>query len=309
MALRTPSPTSGAGTSPGNDTVPVGDEESSTAPDPSVIRTPGSIMPLTIITADPTSVPAGEPASPVPDATSTPTPQPSPTPIATLRCPTPDPVETAPPGNQLRIDAPPGGIVFINADELVSQVPAGDGLEYAWRQITMEQDSLEYVTNRPIDIGGSNSSRATFVPEVPGLYRLEVSIRSESSDPATGQVDVYVAGSIRSRLDVFGIAFPDVFGSLGGPEFDVAPDDPECRPIALDHAYSVTDRLLANWAGFTPATFLIEFDPLRYETVNNALSLTDDAYYAALVGAAQSRGLSVWQAEQDAPHFDLAEGK
>ncbi len=209
----------------------------------------------------------------------------------------------------MRIDAPPGGIVFINADELVSQVPAGDGLEYAWRQITMEQDSLEYVTNRPIDIGGSNSSRATFVPEVPGLYRLEVSIRSESSDPATGQVDVYVAGSIRSRLDVFGIAFPDVFGSLGGPEFDVAPDDPECRPIALDHAYSVTDRLLANWAGFTPATFLIEFDPLRYETVNNALSLTDDAYYAALVGAAQSRGLSVWQAEQDAPHFDLAEGK
>jgi hypothetical protein len=66
--------------------------------------------------------------------------------------------------------------------------------------------------------------------------------------------------------------------------------------------------LAANWAGFTPATFLIELEPLRYETVGNYLSLTGDDYHRALVGTARARGLSVWQAEQDAPHFDLPEG-
>lgn len=126
--------------------------------------------------------------------------------------------------------------------------------------------------------------------------------------------NITVSFQPKMKLEVKGVIFADLFGPLGGPGFDSAPKDPECLSKVLDHAMSAPLRAGAGWIGIVSAAWYRQVSPLPViGTVpglggdeTNYHSLTDETYYAALIGAAKQRGLKVVHTESLAMGLGLA---
>ncbi|NWG37996.1 hypothetical protein [Nitrososphaera sp.] len=121
--------------------------------------------------------------------------------------------------------------------------------------------------------------------------------------PPVAQV-TKVADGDRVSLDVKGIEFPDVFGRLGGDDFDIDPDNPACFPAVMEHVLDGPSRVNANLVAIAPAVFYEQIRPTpKFAPWNNDLSLTDTGYYAKLVGAFKAEGFQVMHTEQVSPGF------
>ena len=177
---------------------------------------------------------------------------------------------------------------------------------FQWQQVFGEPSDLEYLTSHRAELMDASSELAAFVPEAAGNYRFRLTA-ADAGGVETHHVDVQVTQEVETTWDVKGAIFADLWGPLGGPAFNSAPEDSECLAKVLDHAYEGPLRVGAGWVAFVPANFIVQVTPtpvLRPE--GNYHSLTDDDYYATLIAAAHDRGLKVVQFEQDSPHFELS---
>ncbi len=178
---------------------------------------------------------------------------------------------------------------------------------YQWSQLFATRYDVEYITNQKAELSDANDAAPTFTPEAPGNYRFALT----TTDTSTGssqhyELDVWVEMEPTRELKIKGAIFGDVFGELGGTQFDIAPEDPGQRAQVLDHAMNGPLRVGANWVGVVPAAFYERVLPSpTFKDEGNFLSLTDDAFYADLVAAAKAKGLKVMHTEQSAPHWDL----
>ncbi|MFQ5380613.1 MAG: hypothetical protein ACE5EF_03175 [Dehalococcoidia bacterium] len=206
--------------------------------------------------------------------------------------PSPDAVVEGTVGSELVIDA---------ADLL----GLGATLSYEWRQVRAGDESLEYLTRRPVSMSGSANRAVTVVARWPGVYGLEVTAHERSGDVTVRRVDVRVPPSPGWDLELRGAIFGDVFGRLGAAEFDLNPDSPECRDRVLHAAMDGPARAGLDAVVFVPASFYSTVRPQAAFTVWRDLSLEDDQFYAALVRAAHDAGLITVQIEQDAPPPDF----
>ena len=179
------------------------------------------------------------------------------------------------------------------------------GAQVEWSQTVLANTDLAYATSRRVVLTPDGPAGASVgTPLRPAVYRFEARIGDERH-----VVDVRVTGQPANTLELRGAALPDLFETIGGPEFTIRREDPDCQATVSDHAFEGVRRLGAEWVGFVPAFFLDQLDPLpRYVPLHNSLSLTDDSYYAELIEAAKRNGLRVMMAEQDAPTSDLPEG-
>ena len=167
-------------------------------------------------------------------------------------------------------------------------------------------EGVEYLTSHRAGLPDAATAVASFVPTVPGNYRFRLTATDGAGLNQTHEVEVWVTQEAAELWEVEGTIFADLWGPMGGPDFDVAPEDPNCLALALDHAYAGPLRVGAGWVGFVPANFIIEVNPPMLRPEGNYHSLTDNEYYATLIAAAHARGLKVVQFEQDAPHFSLS---
>ncbi len=262
--------------------------------------TAGSLAAATATAAVP-AVPTASSTVPTPAATTLPTSTPGP------QCILP-PEFTRPVTRNITVSGTQGDEITIGADELF-QLPSAAS-EFLWAQLHAAQDSFDYTTHNVAELPTPTDRQLVFTPSRPGVYRFVLTVSTFSGAQHHFEVDVEVKPAESERFEFRAISFPDLFGNNGGPGFDINPDDPECRDIALDHALSAAMRDNANWITVVPAQFMTRADPsplwgARYED----LSLTDDDFYEALIDAAHARGLKVMQAEQDAPDFTLPAGQ
>jgi hypothetical protein len=176
-----------------------------------------------------------------------------------------------------------------------------------WARAALAADSLVYGSAHPFELASPDgfAARATFTRR--GSYRLSLTVQEHAAaDIVSYDVELRIADPSARELPVQGIFAPDLFENVGGPEFALRRDDPECQSRVFEHALDGIVRTGAEWVGMVPAAFLDSIDPLPvYVPQGNSLSLTDDGFYAELVGAARARGLRVIMAEQDAPSFTL----
>ncbi|MFX0196965.1 MAG: hypothetical protein ACFFCW_12625 [Candidatus Hodarchaeota archaeon] len=156
---------------------------------------------------------------------------------------------------------------------------------------------VEYITNHQAELIDPTSATTSFIPKNLGNYRFRLSTTDEiTGSTQSYELDVFVTKESERTWDVKGVIFPDLFGELRGPEFNVAPGDPEYLAQVLDHAMSTPLRVGANWVGIVSAAFYTQVDPLPiFDAWGNDLSLTNETFYAALVGAAKQRDLKVMQ--------------
>ncbi|MFQ5570889.1 MAG: hypothetical protein ACE5G0_14510 [Rhodothermales bacterium] len=186
----------------------------------------------------------------------------------------------------------------------------GDALRYRWRQLHMDRFSTEYVTENQAVLSDSMSATPTFTPEWPGKYRFELEVADAAGLVERDTMDVLVGKDNARQLDVKGIIFGDVFGELGGPRFDVTPEDPDSLAAVQSRAMDGAVRIGAGWSGIVAAAFYERINPLPViRPFNNDLSLTSEADYAAIVGAAHAKGLKVFHEESVAPGFSLRPGE
>ncbi|MFQ5570890.1 MAG: dockerin type I domain-containing protein [Rhodothermales bacterium] len=174
-----------------------------------------------------------------------------------------------------------------------------DALRYRWRQLHMDRFSTEYVTENEVMLSDSMSATPVFTPEWPGKYRFELEVADAPGLVERDTVDVLVGKDGVRQLDVKGIEFVDVFGELGGPSFDLMPDDPDSMAAVLGRAMDGAVRIGAEWIGIAPAFFYARINPLpEIRPGPNGLSLTVESDYAAIVAAAKAKGLKVIHREQ-----------
>ncbi len=175
------------------------------------------------------------------------------------------------------------------------------GVEVTWSQVKMNLTSTWYAPHYSLSIQAQENGSAMITPTEPGVYRLKCSTVSEDY-----LLDVEASAEIQHKWDMKGVIFGDVWGALGSPEFNIAPDDPECRETVLSHAMDGPVRIGANYIGVVPAQFYSKVLPVpMFKDEGNFLSLTNETYYAALVESAHDAGLKVIHTEQSAPHWDL----
>lgn len=205
-----------------------------------------------------------------------------------------------------RIESLVGSLTRLDAHELFN-ITEGD-FSYQWQQVYMTPYEVEYVTNHQAELIDPTSATTSFVPKNLGNYRFRLSTTDEiTGSTQSYELDVLVTKESERTWDVNGVIFPDLFGELGGPEFNVAPGDPECLARVLDHAMSAPLRVGANWVGIVSAAFYTQVDPLPiFDAWGNDLSLTNETFFAALVGAAKQRDLKVMQTESLALGLDLS---
>ncbi len=205
-----------------------------------------------------------------------------------------------------RIDGEVGTKVSLDAPNLLS--PENGYVIYHWKQIFGELDEVEYITGHIAELSEATSEGASFIPPAPSNYRFQLTATDSDGASKRHDVDVRVAmGSVR-ELDIKGVIFADLFGEMGGPEFNSAPEGPVCLAEALDHAMAAPLRVGANWIGLASSAFYTQVSPRPViGDHGNYLSLTDDEYFASLVGAATERGLKVMQIEGLSPGLDLSE--
>lgn len=105
-------------------------------------------------------------------------------------------------------------------------------------------------------------------------------------------------------LKIKGVEFVDIFGRLGGPEFDINQENPECFPDVMEHVLNGPKRMNANLVGIVPAAFYKQISPTpKFADWGNDLSLTDDEYYAKLVKSFKDKGFMVMETEQPSLGF------
>ncbi|MFQ5652154.1 MAG: dockerin type I domain-containing protein [bacterium] len=186
----------------------------------------------------------------------------------------------------------------------------GDALTYRWRQLHMNRFSTEYVTENKVMLSDTTSATPTFNPEWPGNYRFEMQIMEVTGLVDRDTVEVLVSKMGVRQFDAEGLIFYDVFGELGGPQFDVTPDNPDSLTAVQDRAMEVAARIGAGWVGIVPAAFYERIAPLpQIKPDGNDLSLTNEGDYAAIVNRAHSRGLKISVTEQVFPGFSLRAGE
>jgi len=175
----------------------------------------------------------------------------------------------------------------------------GNSLTYRWRQLHMNRFSTEYMTENEAILSDSTSATPTFNPQWPGNYRFELQVAETTGLLDKDTVDVLVSKQGVRKLQVKGINFYDVFGELGGPAFDVLPDDPDSMRAVLGRAMDGAVRANVEWIGIVPAAWYARINPLpEIRPDGNALSLTNESDYAAIVSAAKAKGLKVVHEEQ-----------
>ncbi len=136
----------------------------------------------------------------------------------------------------------------------------------------------------------------------PGNYRFRLTI--EGATPQRYEVDVWSTKDLGRKLTIEGIEFPDVFDRLGGPEFDIRPEEARCFPGVMSHVLQGPMRVGANLVAVAPAVFYKQVTPTpQFAPWENDVSLNDDAFYAALIGAMKARGFKVMHTEQPSDGF------
>ncbi len=219
-------------------------------------------------------------------------------------CPLPDPL-VKPPNNRPLIEGTVGNSVTLDGGSLFD-LPS-DATGHRWTQEFAEQNSLDYTTYTDVRISNSTSIAASFRPATPGKYRFRLTSSDTSVTLSTNEVEVLVPAP-ENRFDFRSINFPDLFGENGGEAFRINREDPACLDRVLDHAFSMAERVNANWLTIVPAQFMVQYDPTpKWGATYESLSLTDDDLYKAIIDKAHEHGLKVLQAEQDAPDFSLAD--
>ncbi len=182
-----------------------------------------------------------------------------------------------------------------------------DAVGYQWSQVFADQDSLDYTTHTAVPHLLASGATASFRPETPGKYRLRLTTAASADVETVNEVEVLVPAPA-DRFDFRSINFPDLFGNNGGDTFIVNPEDPECRKQVLDHAFSMAERVNANWVTIVPAQGMTQLFPTpKWGEIEETLALTDDVFYGDLIEAAHAHGLKVLQAEQDGPALSLGE--
>ena len=162
-----------------------------------------------------------------------------------------------------------------------------------WARMTPAPDSLVYASANDFMIEPEGTlARMTF--SKPGKYRIVVTAGAE-------EFDLEVVVQPETRPNMQGVFFPDLFNHNGGPEFRLQRDDPSCQETVFDHAFAGAVRAGAELVGFSPAFVMDQVFPLPKFDPNpiTDLSLTDEAHYAQVVGAAKDRGLRVMMIDQD----------
>jgi len=220
----------------------------------------------------------------------------------TPKCPEPPPI-TSESNDRPRLESKVGESTRLDAEQYFNLNPTEFGFQ--WQQVFSNKDQLDYITQHAVLLLDTTKATALFSPEEPGNYRFELIATDKTGLSHTYELDVFVTDESKRRLDVEGIIFADLFGDMGGPEFNIAPRDSECLARALDHAMSAPLRVGAGWVGFVSAAWYRQVTPTPVigtvlglpDDQTNYHSLTDETYFAALVSAAKQRGLKVAQTE------------
>ena len=231
----------------------------------------------------------------------------TPTPSATATAAAPS-CQEAPPfqrpvNDRPRIDGHVGATVALDS-QLLADGPQADQ-SYGWSQVFGSADDLDYITGHVAEITGRTAAQANFVPAAPGNYRFELAVIDAQGARQSHEVDVLVTGEALNPLKAKGVIFADIFGEMGAPQFNSAPEDPDCLAKALDHALAAPTRVHAGWIGLASSAFLTHVDPPVVGDGGNYLSLTDEAYYRAMVKAAHDRGLKVLQVDGHTSGLEL----
>ena len=164
----------------------------------------------------------------------------------------------------------------------------------------MGMEDTWYASNFEASLEEQGDGKVEFNASEPGIYRLKFD--------DSHLLVVEVSKEIPLKWDLKGAIFGDVWGELGGPEFNIVPEDPDCREKVFEHAMAGPLRAGANWVGVVPALFYTQVLPLpKFAPMGTMLSLANESYYSDHVEAAHSRGLSVMHVEQSAPLWNLTQ--
>lgn len=170
--------------------------------------------------------------------------------------------------------------------------------EYHWSQRFAEMTTLQYMSNHALMIIDADNETASVNASYPGVYRIEL-----EADDTTYEMELKI--TIQGKPLQTGINYIDLFGEIGGPEFNIYPDDPVCLQKALDHALAGPLRVDADWIGLISGGFYAQVDPPVMQDDDNFLALSDEYFYGAFVDAAHERGLKVMETIQDGPDISL----
>ncbi|MCW4011675.1 MAG: hypothetical protein NWF07_01645 [Candidatus Bathyarchaeota archaeon] len=170
--------------------------------------------------------------------------------------------------------------------------------EYRWTQGFAEMTTLQYMSNHHLTIVNPDNETASVTVTYPGVYRIEL-----EADDTAYEVELKVTKDGRS-LET-GINYIDLFGTTGGPEFNIYPDDPECFQKALDHALAGPVRVGSDWIGLISGGFYAQVDPPVMQDDDHYLALSDEYFYGAFVEAAHARGMKVMETIQDGPDISF----
>ena len=170
-----------------------------------------------------------------------------------------------------------------------------------WSQVWMEMTDTWYAAHYTLDIEENDNGTVNITAPEPGVYRLMYRAGEDRN-----LVDIRATKEISHKWNMTGVIFGDVWGELGSSEFNIAPDDAECRKKVLYHAMIGPTRVGANYVVFVPAAFYTQVLPRPLFTQEGTfLSLANESYYGDLVEASHNAGMKVIHTEQSAPRWDL----
>ncbi len=168
--------------------------------------------------------------------------------------------------------------------------------QYSWSQRFAEMTTLQYMSNHILTINEPDNETASVNVTYPGVYRIEL-----EADDTTYELELKVT-TVGKPLEM-GVNFIDLYGEIGGPEFNIYPDDPVCFQKALDHALSGPVRVDSDWIGLISGGFYSQVDPPVMHDDDHYLCLSDEYFYGELVDAAHERGLKVMETFQQGPYL------
>lgn len=171
----------------------------------------------------------------------------------------------------------------------------------AWSQLSPTPDGWMYRTYHSLTFSNINGTMVNVSAPYPGQYMIQLQGGQE-------QFIHYLSATQDDapKLDVKGINFIDLFGETGGSEFNINPENPDCREEAFLHAFEGPERVNANYVGLVSAVFIDRVEPLEFGDGGNFLSLSDDEFYGAIISAAKNRGFMVSETLSDSPGLELS---
>lgn len=218
------------------------------------------------------------------------------TPVAACIEPPAGPVPDPP---DLLLNVSVGDTVELKGAEFFPE--AGATTEWTWSQRVAEADELSYFTVHPASIASGTDGVYAFTPSAPGNYGFN----GVSAGGIERRVDVLVSAEAAYSLEAKGAVFGDVFGELGGPQFNLDPPDAGCREAVLGHAMAGPVESGLGFVAFTPAAFIVQVRPVPVFGLEPHLSLESDGTYRFVIAAAKNAGLKVVHIESEAPGLDL----